>query len=275
MRLPPWLQVQLGKATDFYFAYKPQPVPSQKKLKACKIVSHRGVYDNRNVFENTIPAFQIAHKNNVWGIELDIRWTKDLFPVIIHDRNCMRLFGKDIKIKKTKLSELQKQCPLIPTLEQVISKFGKKLHYMIEIKKEKYPDPEYQTAFLENLLSGLKPEKNYHFLSLTPDMFKYADFVPPSTQLLVSETNTKKLSNVALNRGLGGLTGHYLLITKELVRRHHEMKQKVGTGFITSRNCLFREIHKNVDWIFTNKAVELQKIIDSLIVRKAVQKAKI
>ncbi|HKJ44329.1 MAG TPA: glycerophosphodiester phosphodiesterase family protein [Balneolales bacterium] len=272
MRLPPWLQQQLQNAADVYTAYRPQSVPSQKKLKECKVVSHRGEYDNKHVFENTLPAFQVAHKNNVWGIELDIRWTKDLFPVVMHDKNCQRLFGKDIKIKKTKLSELQAACPLIPTLKQVIAEFGNKLHLMIELKKEKYPDPEYQVQVLESMLSGLKHGENYHFLSLTPKMFQYVEFVPSSTYLLVSETNTQKSSKVALGQNYGGLTGHFLLLTKKIIRLHHNKDQQVGTGFITSKNCLFREIHKNVDWIFSNKAVELQKIIDGLIVKKAARK---
>ncbi|HKJ34524.1 MAG TPA: glycerophosphodiester phosphodiesterase family protein [Balneolales bacterium] len=275
MRIPPWLQRQLQSAADFYFAYRPQATPSQKKLKECKIVSHRGVHDNKYVFENTLPAFKIAHKNNVWGVELDIRWTKDLFPVVIHDKNCQRVYGKDLKIKKTTLRELQSRCPQIPTFSEVVSEFGKKLHLMIEIKKEKYPDPEYQMQVLESILSGLTCETDYHFLSLTPGMFDFVEFVPSSAYLLVSETNTKKLSKIAFGQNYGGLTGHYLLLTKDLVQKHHNTGQKVGTGFIKSRNCLFREIHKNVDWIFSNQAVELQKIIDGLIVQKAVRKAKI
>ena len=32
------------------------------------------------------------------------------------------------------------------------------------------------------------------------------------------------------------------------------------TGFISSKNCLFRELNRSVDWIFSNDAVKIQKI---------------
>jgi len=80
-----FLQHMAMKAVDRVMAGIPQPVPNQIALRNCKIISHRGEHDNISAIENTLPAFDNARANGVWGIEFDIRWTADLVPVIIHD----------------------------------------------------------------------------------------------------------------------------------------------------------------------------------------------
>ena len=72
------LQSVAMKVTDGLAAVIPQPVPEQRALRSCKIISHRGEHDNVLVFENTLAAFEQARANGVWGVECDIRWTADL-----------------------------------------------------------------------------------------------------------------------------------------------------------------------------------------------------
>jgi glycerophosphoryl diester phosphodiesterase len=40
---------------------------------------------------------------------------------------------------------------------------------------------------------------------------------------------------------------------------HHRKRQRVGTGYIASPGCLFRELNRGVDWIFSNHAEGLQR----------------
>jgi glycerophosphoryl diester phosphodiesterase len=48
---------------------------------------------------------------------------------------------------------------------------------------------------------------------------------------------------------------------RALIARHKACGQKVGTAYPASRNCLFREINRGVDYIFSNNAGELQAIL--------------
>ncbi len=57
MELPERFEKVLIYGIDFFFRMWPQPLPDHDRLKACKIVSHRGEHDNRKIFENTIEAF--------------------------------------------------------------------------------------------------------------------------------------------------------------------------------------------------------------------------
>ena len=136
---------------------------------------------------------------------------------------------------------------------------------MVEIKEEKYPDPVYQNNVLKDLFHPLTPQVDYHFISLRPEMFMLINFVPSSTFPPSARLNVKRLSNQALLKNYRGVTGHYFLITDTILKKHHTQNQRVGTGFIGSKNCLSRELNRGIEWIFSNNAVELQNMCNSLL----------
>jgi glycerophosphoryl diester phosphodiesterase len=265
MRIPFSVEKLFHQIVDMFYEKWPQPIPAEERLRGCKIISHRGEHDNITVFENTLKAFDAAENCGVWGIEFDIRWTKDLHPVVFHDKDLWRIFGSSVEISHSTRSELRKSFPAVPWLEEVVERYGKKMHLMAEIKKERYPDPASQTRRLLQIFSGLIPGADYHFLSLDPAMFRYVDFVPNSTCMAVSQLNAGEMSRIAIDSGYQGIAGHYLFITGRVVERHKANRQAIGTGYIRSRNSLFRELSRGVDWIFSNDAKKLQQILEDVI----------
>ncbi|MBC8257792.1 MAG: glycerophosphodiester phosphodiesterase [SAR324 cluster bacterium] len=264
MELPFWLEKQLMQVCDLIFAVIPQQAPTFEKLDNCKIISHRGQHDNRDVYENTLTAFDCAlETDGIWGIELDFRWTKDLYPVVYHDPDLERLFGSKTRISEITLTELKQRFPLIPTLEEVLNSYGGKLHLMVEAKEEHYPQPEKQNSILNDLFSHLQPIKDFHLISLVPEMLELANFVDRSAKILVAVFNEKLLSNISLDKNYAGLGGHYLLLHKKLVEQHLACGQKIGVGYPKSKNNLFREINRGVEWIFCNDAVKLSSILNA------------
>jgi glycerophosphoryl diester phosphodiesterase len=259
------LEAKLRQILDYFFARWPQSIPSTDRLQQCKIISHRGEYDNLTVFENTFSAFDRAKAMGVWGIEFDLRWTRDLYPVAIHDGDLRRVFGSKLEIRNTTLAELKSECPLVPSLAEMIQRYGKRIHLMIEIKAEVYPDPVRQGRILKDLFSALEPEKDYHFLTLNPKMFDLIGFVPKSTFLPIAQFNFFQLSKSAIGQNYSGFAGHYALLTKSRLKKHRELKQKLATGYVNSKNCLFREVNRGVEWTFSDNAVELQKIVNRLL----------
>ena len=259
------LEVQIRQILDRFYARWPQAVPGRDRLQHCKIISHRGDYDNRNIFENTIAAFDRAKGHGIWGIEFDIRWTKDLIPVVSHDAELLRVFGLDLSIQQVTLMDLKSRCPLVPSLAEVIQRYGKKIHLMIEIKAEHYPDPAGQNLILEELLSSLEPEKDYHLLTMKPEMFNLIECVPRSALLPIAHFNFSRLSKMAIAEKYSGFAGHYFLLTKSRLKKHKKIRQKLATGYVNSKNCLFRELNRNVEWIFSDNAVELQKLVNQLL----------
>lgn len=253
----------LQHVVDLLYGIWPQPLPDKDRLDQCKIISHRGEYDNRRIYENSLPAFDRVRNQGVWGIELDIRWTKDLHPVVFHDRSLNRLFHDHHAVADLTWPEIRTAYPSIPSLEEIVYTYGKSLHLMVEIKEEEYPDPVYQNGILKNLFSSLDPIIDFHVISLQPEMFKLIDFVSPGVFLPVAELNTHRLSNLSIREKYRGITGHYLLLTAGYLEKHHQIGQMVGTGFIRSKNCLYRELSRGIEWIFTNHAIKLQSILDA------------
>jgi glycerophosphoryl diester phosphodiesterase len=250
---------------DCFYKRLPQKRPDKKRLYNCKIISHRGEHDNINVLENSLAAFDLIKEKGVWGIEFDIRWTKDLLPVVFHDKNLKRLFQSDLELSNITRKDLKTNFPLIPSLSEVIIRYGGNLHLMVEIKEEVYPDPVYQNNLLKDLFSSLEPEKDFHFISLSPDMFKLIDFVPATTFLPIAQLNVRQLSEISIQENYGGLLGHYLFLTKSYLKKHQMQNQMVGTGYIKSKNCLFREVNRGIEWVFSNNAIEIQSIRNSCI----------
>lgn len=267
--MAPWLENSLLFIVDQLIAVSPQALPDRKSLESCKIVSHRGERDGKTVFENTFAAFDPIVANNIWGIEFDIRWSKDLVPFVIHDEDAKRVFNQDILISSSSAEQIKTSLPLVPTLASFVERYGGKVHLMAELKEEPYPNPSYQSRVLKQIFSSLRPVDDFHFISLSTDMFQYLDFIPSSARLPVSTTNARSFGDYALKHKTGGVTGHYLLVTHAILTQLHQENQKVGTGFINSRKALFREINKGCDWIFSNQAIKIKNIVDeSLKVRK-------
>src|SRR5665648_751644 len=68
--------------------------------------AHRGLFHNENNPENTLSAFELAIDKG-YGIEFDVRITKDNIPVVVHDLNLLRVCGVDKNISDLHYDELQ------------------------------------------------------------------------------------------------------------------------------------------------------------------------
>jgi len=102
--------------------------------------AHRGLHDIRKgVVENTLPAF-IAACDAGYGMELDIRFTRDMQVVVFHDDDLLRMAGDARKVRQLTLAEL-KAIPLVgidearvPTLREVLDAVDGRTPLLIELK---------------------------------------------------------------------------------------------------------------------------------------------
>ena len=108
------------------------------------------------------------------------------------------------------------------------------------------------------------------FLSLNPTMFQYVDFAPPGTCVAVAQVNVAAMSQLALKNKYGGMACHYAFMSRRRMRAHQQRGQHVGTAYIRSRNSLFREIHRGVDWLFSNHAVKVRRILNNAIEKRKI-----
>lgn len=270
MALPHWMERTLLKSVDAVMATIPQRVPPKAKLRTCRLIAHRGSHDQgASVCENTLAAFERAVQGGAAGIEFDIRWTKDLEPVIFHDETCLRVFGVATEIASLTFRELRERHPLIPHFKEVLEHFGRRTHLMIELKRLPLSAPSrilssVQLEKISEALRDLSPSQDYHFMSLQMELLEQAvakALAPKSAIFSIAEVNVGRVSEKTLREGWAGFTGQYILVSQERIRLHQEAGQQVGTGFADSENVLYREIGRGVDWVFTNRAPDMSQAL--------------
>jgi glycerophosphoryl diester phosphodiesterase len=261
MTLPIWIENSYLRVMDSVFERWPQPMPCADALAQCRLIAHRGIYDNVTVLENTLPAFEQAAAAGVWGIELDIRWSSDRVPVVFHDGDLRRLHDSSSSVEQLSDRTIRRLFPAIPRLSEVVERFGRRLHLMLEIKANAWPDAIAQMRGLREVLTDMVPSEHFHFLALDPRILARISGFPPRSFLSIAYHWPDAVSRTVIGKQWGGLCAHYSLMRRALIARHKACGQKVGTAYPASRNCLFREINRGVDYIFSNNAGELQAIL--------------
>jgi glycerophosphoryl diester phosphodiesterase len=227
--------------------------PTDSKIPRPKIIAHRGACDRHNI-ENTMQAFERARTLGAWGIELDIHFTKDNVAVVHHDPDLARCHRHPGVLRDMSFKDLRANVPAVPTLEEVLAL--KNLHFMLEVKTALSAD---QTTILQRQFAKLEPVRDFHLFILQPELARPNSSMPQEAWIMVGDINLKSLARISMERGLGGVAGHYLFMTNSLITQLHQRGQKAGSGFLPTRNLFNREWARGVDWVFTNDLPALVK----------------
>lgn len=110
----------------------------RKQFTGCRF-AHRGLHSkDKSVPENSLAAFRLAVENG-YGIELDIRLTKDKQLVVFHDDTLLRMCGLDRRVDEFTYEELQAFRLLdseeqIPLFSEVLSLVNGQIPLLVELK---------------------------------------------------------------------------------------------------------------------------------------------
>ena len=149
------------------------------------LVAHRGLH-SKNTKENTLGAIKLGDANpRVYGVEIDVRLTKDNRVVVIHDDTIDRVSNSKGKVSEMSLERLKRfnygsflKRSTISTLEEVLSNFSRNTLLIIELKDEiersmilankvleitsKYPNLNiWLKSFSKDICLYLKQHSNY------------------------------------------------------------------------------------------------------------------
>lgn len=132
-----------------------------------KPIYHRGKFDNKNVYENTIEAYKLAVEDKS-PFELDIRLTNDLQVICFHDNSLKRLFNKERNANDISYKRLNKirEDLQVPLLKDVLKLVNGKVELMIELKNI---NRKYNKILIEKVHDILKEYKGkYVIVSFNP-----------------------------------------------------------------------------------------------------------
>ncbi len=120
------------------------------------VIAHRGA--SRDCPENTLAAFDEALRQGADGIELDVQLSRDGVPVVYHDRTLARAGGGRRRVAQLDLAELTGFAAGLPTLEQVLRRYGRRTRLLVEIKTREGRRGQERHFELARTVSGLVTE---------------------------------------------------------------------------------------------------------------------
>lgn len=244
------------------YSVMPSATPSSDRVRAARLIAHRGAHQGSITIENTLEAFNKAKELGCWGIELDVHLTADKVFVVNHDANLKRIWGHDKNIAQLTFKELHALEPKIPTLLEVVEAFAPSMHLFIELKTDCSADE----AVLMQTLQGLIACEHYHLLTLDPTFFHSFTHIPKHAFLLVAvHNNIKKFYNLCMQENYGGVLGHYILLNNHYIQRLKKENKIFGVGLVDSKLCFNRQLNRGIDWIFTNHAKKVQVYLNKLL----------
>ncbi|MBQ7380749.1 MAG: glycerophosphodiester phosphodiesterase [Clostridia bacterium] len=127
-------------AALYVFLIMPRPMAKPDMAPLICDYAHRGLFDNKEIPENSMAAFAHAVDKGV-GIELDLHLTKDGQVVVFHDATLERMCKKKALISELTWEELRKERLLdtkygIPLFEDVLALVNGRVPLLVELKGE-------------------------------------------------------------------------------------------------------------------------------------------
>ena len=224
------------------------------------MIAHRGVSGLER--ENTCPAFVVAGVKSYYGVETDVRMTKDGKFIICHDGDLMRVGGLNVSIGESTFLELRKlrlkdtddvtarEDLCLPSLQEYIAicrKYDKQS--ILELKAE---FPEHKIVQMVELIKSMGWLDRTTFISFYGEnlvLLKKA-FPQADAQFLAMKCGEEELAFMekhALDADL-----FHRAITKELVETLHAKGLKVNCWTVDDLETAARMRDCGVDFITSN-----------------------
>jgi glycerophosphoryl diester phosphodiesterase len=136
-----------------------------------KPIAHRGLFDNVQIPENSLGAFELAIARG-FAIELDVRLTKDCKAVVFHDIGLARVTGTGKSISECDWEDIKNlklfgTDQTIPLFQSALNFIDGRVPVLVEIKNEKFSsDLERSVAILLDKYSGHFAVQSFNPLTL-------------------------------------------------------------------------------------------------------------
>jgi glycerophosphoryl diester phosphodiesterase len=250
-------------------------------------VSHRGA--SGHAPEHTMLAYELGEKMQGDYIEVDLQMTKDGELVALHDETLERTTNGTGLVKDYTLEEIKKldagswfneKYPekakaeyvglTVPTLNEVIEKFGKDNRYYIETKSpEVYPGMEEKLLEVLNkyemvgkdvesskvLVQSFSPEslKKMYELDKNVPLVQLLEYEKPAT---ITDEELKKYKEYSIGLGM-----NFDSIDKAYVQKVREHDLEIHPYTVNEKEDMEKLLEWGVTGMFTNFPDNLQEVL--------------
>lgn len=241
------------------------------------IFAHRGAC--KYAPENTIPAFEKAIAMGAYGVEIDVRLTRDKVPVVIHsdeleEHTTTYGFVHSTSLRALKTIDIGSHfdssfhTERVPTLAEALEVLVKSdVVINIEIKSQ----PHWHFGLEERvvkLVQDMKIGERVIFTTFNPLILMKLRYLDSSIQrgLLVAPRSLLFLHTRFFGKfaGIEALNPAERIVTPELVTLAHNRNWKVFPWTVNRRSSIEEMIKMGVDGIITDDPLLVHDVIEQL-----------
>lgn len=239
-----------------------------------RVFGHRGA--RASAPENTMSAFQLALDMGAEGIELDVMLSADGVPVVCHDFTLERTTDGSGKVRDHTVVELQAldagahysaayQGERLPTLAQVLERFGHQLYVNIELKSASAGNDGLETAVVD-LVRRYNMAERIIFSSFNPlSLWRAKRLAPHMARGLLYSFDMPLLLRQAWAAPLLGLDavhpGHSM-IDQDYLRWARRKGYHINTWTVNEPDEMIRLIDLGVDILITDRPALARQVVD-------------
>jgi len=230
------------------------------------VIAHRGASADRP--ENTFSAFQLAVEQRADMIETDLHLSRDDAIVIRHDPDLTSL-GLKRALRATELEQIRSldagAGEKVPTLEEVLDRFGSKIAFNLEIKiGSEGPYPGLEAAALGAVESrGLLASTL--FSSFCDDVLGRLRALSTTARLAVLVSRRRPQGALERARAVDAeaLNPWFGLANADFVDRAHADGFAVYPYTVDAPADMRRCLEVGVDGLFTNHPHRMRELLDA------------
>ena len=212
-------------------------------------IGHRGA--RAYAPENTLTSFKKALEIGVDAVELDVRRTKDRQLVVIHDADVKRTTNGEGLVSELTLKEIKSldagSGEKIPTLEETLDFFDKKVKVFVELKEAGNEKQALSIVHEKGL------EKNVIIVSFLEDALRKVRELNKDIEIGLIYARHKNPLKAALELKANYLLAFYRFTHTANVEKAHEFGLKVIVWTINSPQEAEEYAKKGVDGIASDK----------------------
>ncbi|HDJ89407.1 MAG TPA: glycerophosphodiester phosphodiesterase [Thermoprotei archaeon] len=222
------------------------------------IVGHRGAAGIEP--ENTLRAIRKALEIGVKAVEIDVRVSKDGFPIVMHDESVDRTTNGSGKISELTLEELREldagNGEKIPLLDEVLDEVYGKAVLFLEIKVDEAVEPSVNKVISKGMVDSVlfisfSPQHLVKVKSLCRDAYTGLIYFKPSDGII----QAKKIDAVAV-------LPYFRFATIKAINFAHRLKLKMIAWTVNDLATAEKLWRNGIDGITTDRPDILIKMVD-------------
>lgn len=200
-----------------------------------RVIGHRGA--SAKAPENTFESFDRAEADGADAVELDVRLTFDGEAVVLHDPE-IEVGDRRVPVAQLTMAELSADGTggadlrgRIPSLRDVLARYGSSGHFLVELKKGPSPRPGLLEFRVAALLSQLHLFERALVLSFSAEMLRRIREIEPRIDTCLNfDASTHRPTGrfwPDLPQGCDAIAPHVSLVTPRLMAEARESGLRV------------------------------------------------